>query len=77
VRPVRAELKFHGDSGDDAEHEVDAKNPRPEARCLMVGFVVAAQSDRLEHHNQRGQTHGELRKKIMEGDRKCEVNAVN
>ncbi len=39
VRPVRAKLKFHGNSGHHAEHEVDAEDPRPETRRLVVGLI--------------------------------------
>jgi hypothetical protein len=38
---------------------------------------VAAQGQRLEHHDQRSQTHGELWEKIVKGDGKREVKAMN
>ena len=44
VRPVRAELKFHRNSGNDSHHKVDAEDPGPEARGLVIGLVIAAQS---------------------------------
>src|ERR1035438_97922 len=77
VRPVRAKLKLHGDSGDYAQHKVDAENPRPETRRLVVGLVVAAQAKRLKHDDQRRQTPRELRKEIVEGNGECEMNAMN
>jgi hypothetical protein len=60
LRPVGAELKFHGDAGDDTERKVDAENLRPEARRFIVGFVASAHSQRLEHDNQRRKAHRQL-----------------
>ena len=42
-RPVGAELKFHGDAGDDAEGEVDAEDARPESRGAIVMLVAGAE----------------------------------
>ena len=39
LRPVGAELKFHGNAGDDAEQEVDGEDLRPEARGLVLALV--------------------------------------
>ena len=39
LRPVGAELEFHGNAGDDAEEEVDGEDFRPEARGLVVAVV--------------------------------------
>ena len=61
LRPIGAELKFHGDAGDYTQREVDAEDLRPEARRFIVGFVASADSERLEHDDQRCQTHRELR----------------
>ncbi len=36
-----------------------------------------AQSDRLQHHDQQRQSHGELRKEIVEGDGKGEVQPMD
>jgi hypothetical protein len=54
VRPVRAELKFHGDAGHYTQHEVNAKNLGPEARGLTIGLIVAAKAERFEQDDQRG-----------------------
>src|SRR6267154_165704 len=61
LRPIGAELKFHGDAGDYAQREVDAEDLRPEARRFVVGFVASPDGERLEHDDQRCQTHRELR----------------
>src|SRR5437899_5562685 len=52
LRPIGAELKFHGDAGDDTQRKVDAENPRPEARRFIVGFVPSADSEGLKRDNQ-------------------------
>jgi hypothetical protein len=58
-RPVGAELKLHGNAGDHADDEIDAEDARPEASGLVVnlGFIFivisAAQSEDLEHHDER------------------------
>src|SRR5580700_7297729 len=43
TRPVGAELKFHRDAGNDTDGKVDAKNPRPETRCICESFVTGTQ----------------------------------
>jgi hypothetical protein len=67
VRPVCAELKFHGDPGHHAEDEVNAKNLGPEACRLMVGFIVATECQRQEHDDERRLAHGELGEQIVSG----------
>ncbi len=77
VRPVRAELKFHGDAGHHTQHEVNAENPGPEARRLVISLIITAQAQRFKYNDERGQPHGELGEQIMEGDGKGEVKAMN
>src|SRR5580692_3925735 len=77
MRPVSAELKFHRNARHHSEHEVDAKNARPEPRRLVVDFIIAAQPQRLQHHNQWCKSHGELWKQVVKGDREGKVQAVN
>jgi len=60
LRPIGAELKFHGDAGDDTQRKVDAENPRPEARRFIVGFVANADSEGLEHDNERRKADRQL-----------------
>ena len=47
VRPVRAELKFHGDAGDHAQHEIDAEDLGPETRRLVVDLDRSVRSARV------------------------------
>src|SRR4029077_15754550 len=77
VRPVRAELKFHRNSGDHADHEVDSKNAGPETRSLDVALVVCAQSQGLESHDQGRQPHGQLGKQVVKCDSKAKVQTMN
>ena len=77
-RPVRAELKFHGNPGDDAEREADAENLAPRnARQSVPDFVAGAQGDGFQDEDQQGEAHGELRENVMEGDGESEVQAMN
>src|SRR5580658_5855108 len=77
MRPVGAELEFHGNAGHNTEYEIDAKDLSPEAGRLAVDEIFTTQSDGLEHDNQQRQSHGELRKEIMEGRSESEVEAMN
>jgi hypothetical protein len=76
-RPVRAELEFHGDAGDDARQEVDAEDAGPEAGGIVVGGVPGSQRERLEGHDEQGQAHGQLRKQVVVGDGEGKMNSVN
>src|SRR5208283_1716514 len=74
--PVGAELKFHGDAGDDADGEVDGEDFGPKARGFGVVLVASAESDGFEDDNEQGKAHGQLREQIMESNREGEVQAV-
>src|SRR6266702_3043632 len=74
--PVGAELKFHGNSSDDAENEVDGEYPGPESRGLVVPFVSSGQTDRLEDDDEQRQSHSELGKEIVERHREGKVDSV-
>src|SRR5690348_8224676 len=56
--PVGAELKFHGDAGDDADGEIDAEDASPEPRGAIVVFVAGAKSFGFEINEQERQAHG-------------------
>ena len=42
VRPVRSELKFHRNAGDDADGKIESENLRPEPNRLIVFFVPSS-----------------------------------
>ena len=75
-RPVGAELKFHGDAGDDAEGKVDAENFCPETRGAVVVLIAGAQRHGFEDDDQKGQAHGQLREQIVERNREGEMQTV-
>ena len=77
MRPVGSELKFHGNAGHHAKHEVNTKDARPESGGLVVFLVVPPQPQCLQHHNQGRETHGELGEKVVKRDRESEVQTVN
>src|ERR1700730_2547011 len=77
LRPVGAKLKFHGDSGDNAESKTDAENLGPEARCLIPDSVSGAERERVENKNQKSQAHVELRENVMKRDGEGEMKAVD
>jgi len=75
--PICAELKFHGDAGDDAEGEVNPEDFGPEASSAVVVLVAGAEEHSFKDDNQKGKAHGQLRKKIVESHREGEMEAVN
>src|SRR5581483_8173231 len=77
MRPVRAELEFHGDPSHHSQNKVNAENPGPEAGCVVVTAVIAANGYGLQDHDQQRQAHGELRKEVMESNGKGKVQTVN
>ena len=77
MRPVGAELEFHRDSGHHADDEVDAENLRPEAGGPVVALVVGLERQSFQNHDQRRQSHGQLRKQVVIGHRERELQAVD
>jgi len=71
-----AELELHGDSGDDAEQEIDGEDPGPEAGCDVVLGVIRLQGQRLQHDDEQGQAHGELGEEVVICDGEGEVYPV-
>jgi len=76
-RPVRAELKFHGDPGDYAEGKINSKDAGPEPRRAMIVFVTGAERFRLEVDEQQRETHGELGKEVMKSDGEGKVKTMD
>ncbi len=75
--PVGAEFEFHGNAGDNAEDEIDAKDASPEAGSPVPLLTAGAKRDRLEDYDQKRKAHGELGKQVMECDGKGEMQPVN
>ena len=77
ARPVGAELELHGNAGHHAEDEVDGEDASPEAAPRVPLGAAGLERDRLEHHDQQRQAHGELGKKIVKRDGEGKVQAVD
>src|SRR5262249_25250191 len=69
------ELKFHRDSCDHPHRKVDPENPRPESRRIPKALLAAAKMPPFEIHDDPRQSHRELRKQIVIGDRERELHA--
>jgi hypothetical protein len=52
-------------------------NAAPELGGAVPHLAAVAQRDRLQHHDEQAQPHGELRKEVMKRDGKGKVQPVN
>ena len=77
LRPVGAELEFHGNTGDHTESKVDAEDFCPEARGAIVVLITGAQGHGLQNDDEQGKAHGELREEIVERDREGEMKPMH
>src|SRR3954468_16663310 len=77
MRPVRTELKFHGDASHYTQDKVDSEDPCPEACGIVIDRIWAAQGEGFEDHDQRRDPHGQLGKQVVKGNSKGEVQAMN
>ena len=77
LRPVGAELKFHGDAGNDAEGEADAEDFGPEAGGVVPDFIFGAEGQGFENEDQKRQAHRKLRENVVEGDGEGEVETMD
>src|SRR4029077_2095223 len=64
IRPVRAELKFHRDSGDDADGEIESENFCPKPNRAIVFLVTTSERAPFPVNQKPRQPHGELRKQV-------------
>ncbi len=77
VRPVGAELKFHRNSGHHADDKVDAERSSPRSGPPGRSFVVGLDRQRFQNHDQRRQSHRQLREQVVVGHRESELQAVD
>ena len=75
-RPVRAELKLHGNAGHDAHGEGQTEDADPETRGVVPRDVARAQADAFEHHDEQREAHRQLRKDVVKGEREAELDAM-
>src|SRR6266568_3862478 len=64
IRPVRSELEFHRNAGDDADREIESEDLRPKANRLIVFFVPSSKGAPFPVNEKPSQPHGELRKEV-------------
>ena len=76
VRPVRPELELHRDAGDYADGEVQSKDLRPETRRGSVALVTGPERAPFPVDEEPGQSHRQLGKEIVVGDREGELKPV-
>src|SRR5882762_6969528 len=74
--PVRAELKFHRDAGDNAQRKIHPEDPRPETCRTIVMFIAGSQRFGLQVDEQQRQSHRQLRKDVVKCNRESEVQPV-
>src|SRR5262252_5055120 len=74
-RPVGAELELHRYARSNADREVEAEDPDPEARGIIPLRSAGGEADRLEDHDEQRQPHRELWEEIVidDGERKLEA----
>src|SRR5579863_10073055 len=77
LRPVRPELKFHGDARHHSERKADSENFGPEPRRLVPALVTRAQRDALQNEYKQRKPHRELWKNVMKCDCKRELETMN
>src|SRR6266481_6360605 len=76
VRPVRSELKLHGNSGDDSHGKIESENLGPKPNGLVVLFIIRLQGTPFPIHQKPRQSHSELRKEVVIGQREGELQAA-
>src|SRR5215469_16834892 len=76
-RPVCTKLELHRNSSHNTDDKIYSKNPRPKARRFIVVLLSSANGERFEYDNEQSQAHRQLRKQIVKGERKSELNPMN
>src|SRR5262249_21898941 len=74
ARPVRAKLKLHGNAGDDTHGKIEAENLGPKPHGLIIFFITRPQGAPFPIHQEPRQSHGELRKEVVIGQREAELH---
>src|SRR6266478_3148070 len=73
VRPVRSELEFHWDAGDDADREIQSENLGPKSDGLVVFIIAGAERAPFPVNDEPRQPHRELREQVVINDREPEL----
>ena len=56
-RPVGAEFEFHRQTGNYPNREIEHKKFRPEARVMIIGYVVGLEPQRFEYDKKERQSY--------------------
>ena len=75
VGPVGAELELHGQSGGNAEGEIDTEQLAPELGHVFVDLLAGHDVDRLHDGQQEGQPQGQRHEKKVIHRRHGELQA--
>src|SRR5207244_3024377 len=73
VRPIRSELKFHRNAGDDTDRKIESEDLGPKPNGLIVYFVTGAERAPFPVNEKPRQPHGELRKEVVINDGEPEL----
>ena len=76
-RPIRSELEFHRNAGHHAEREVHREELRPKASGAFVARLPGTRREDRVPGDERRQPHRPDRKKIVEEDRKRELETIH
>src|SRR5258708_15302427 len=77
LRPVGAELKFHGDSSHHAHGEIDRENFAPKARRAIVVLVTGAPCLGFQIYKEQRKAHRKLRKNVVKRHREGELQTMD
>ena len=76
VRPIRSELEFHRNAGDDADGKIKSENLGPKSDGLVVFIIAGAQCAPFPVNDEPRQPHRELREQVVINDREPELQPV-
>src|SRR5579859_5634909 len=77
LRPVRAELEFHGNSSDHTDRKIDSEDASPELRGAVVVLVARSKRFGLQVDKQEREPHRQLWKNVVEGYGERELQSVD
>src|SRR5205809_8114456 len=73
VCPIRSELKFHRNAGDDSDREIQSENLRPKPNSLVVFLVTSSERAPFPVNDEPRQPHCELREQVVINKREPEL----
>src|SRR3954452_11485685 len=73
IRPIRSELEFHRNAGDDPDGKIESEYLRPKPNRLVVFLVTTSERAPFPVNQKQREPHGELRKQVVINDREPEL----